>query len=201
MIDQSLIEQSMLHIRASFFRMESKSSNLWRMQDVFPPELIEKLKTYISQVPESKWSKVEYQESMPRLRITWDQDTVIEELHEICSGLTPEINQKFGRQHKHFWGVSVWQDNPGYSIDWHTDNPDIDVAIQIYLYDPSGMGTVFIVDDQECLISGEHNTGYLAHHSDLPRLLHRSQGAVPMDKLRYSIYAVWSRFPKKIADS
>lgn len=202
MIDQQLILQGQQQIVNAFnTRSTTPSDRLWIINNVLSDDILKKLKEYINSVDKSKWETVAGQESLPRGKISWDSDTVIEELHEIYSALTDTINQAYPAPYKHFWGISLWKDTAGYSIDWHTDNPDIDLAIQIYLYGDGTLGTTFLINSQEFNVPGDHNSGYVAYHSDQPKPLHRSQRTVPVGQVRYSLYAVWSRCAKYVANT
>jgi len=202
MIDQQLIDSNRIRVgKALDTRTNTKAPNLYVISDALDTVVIEKLREYISSVPGDIWQTVENQESRSRSKITWASDTVIEELHEIFSAVTPEINQIFPGRPKNFWGISIWQDLPGYEIGWHIDNVDIDVALQLYLYSQPGMGTVFVSEHDPVLISSYHNSGYLVLHDNEHRIPHRTETIVPRDTVRYSLYAVWSRFPKHVADA
>ena len=201
MIDQLLIKNSQDQVVNSFVkRAATPSDQLWIVNNVFPDDVLKKLQNYLSNSVDLPWESVRGQESLPRLGILWDPDTVIEELYEICAFLTNAVNCAYPEEHKHFWGISIWKDTGGYEIGWHTDNPDIDVAMQIYLFSDGNLGTTFLLNGQEYLIPGIHKSGYIACHSADFKPPHRSQGTVLPGQIRYSLYAVWSRFPKHVAN-
>jgi hypothetical protein len=202
MIDQRLIDTNQIHLSKSLdTKINTNAENLFVISDALDATVLEKLWQYVSSVPDHFWQKVEKQESRPRFRISWDPDTVIEELHEIFNAVTPKINRIFSGPPKNFWGVSVWKDLPGYELGWHTDNADIDVAVQIYLYVNAGLGTVFISEEEPLLISSNHNSGYMVLHTGDNKMPHRTQNIIPEGIIRYSLYAVWSRLPKHTPDA
>jgi hypothetical protein len=202
MINLDLINKNISHVKNSIInRQSTTSSYLLILKDVLQQEILDKLKKYLDTVDNRKWQTVEGQENSPRQRISWDGDTVIEELHEIFQSLTEEINLIFPGVRKNFWGISIWKDSPGYKIDWHTDNPDIDVAMQIYIFNDPGLGTIFRLIDGDIVVPSESNTGYLVCHTGDNKIPHRTENIIPDGIVRYSLYAVWSRFPKHTADA
>jgi hypothetical protein len=197
MIDQQLITLAQAQsVNAFMQRTATPSDQLWTVDSVFPESLLQSLQNYLVQADTGSWESVPEQKSWSRLKISWESDTVVEELHNTCEGLTEAVNSVYPGQHKYFWGISIWKDTAGYEIGWHTDNPDIDVAMQIYLFGDGKLGTTFLINEQEFVVPGVHNSGYVACYSDRPRLSHRSQGTVPAGQIRYSLYVIWSRFPK-----
>lgn len=202
MIDQNLIDTGSTNLQASLNqRISTVSSDLYVIPRVLENAMLIKLQTYLESSSDCLWTTVENQEKLPRKKITWHQDTVIEELHEVFDSVTPQINDIFQTSNKFFWGISVWRDAPGYYIDWHVDNPDIDIAMQVYLYTDTGVGTVFKCGDQELVIPSQPNSAYLIQHHDQHRIPHRSESSVPDGTIRYSLYAVWSRFSKHVANT
>ena len=202
MIDQSSIRLNSQKLQDSLEKRKVTSlSNLYVVQDILGEDMIEKLRHYLSSDLDLKWELVPGQENKPRYRISWDFDTVIEELHEVFENATPKINELFLGPDKNFWGISLWKDLPEYRIRWHTDNPDIDVAIQIYLYTDVGYGTEFKLGDNTVLVDSHHNSGYMVCYSGNRHVPHKTQNDVPPGMTRYSLYAIWSRFPKHAPDS
>lgn len=197
MIDLILIDKNTSHVKDCIVnRQPTTSSYLFILRNVLQEKILHKLRKYLDTVDDSKWQTVPGQERLPRRSISWDSDTVVEELHEIFQSLTPTINTLFPDIPKNFWGISIWKDQPGYEIDWHTDNPDIDVAMQIYVFNNLGSGTIFRLSDNDIVVPSASNTGYLVCHTEDNKIPHRSESIIPDGVVRYSLYAVWSRFPK-----
>jgi hypothetical protein len=199
MLDYQLIQQnSETAAQALRSLWPTPSPDLWHIQNFCDDAAWLKLQQYIATRDESAWQPVPWQENLPRRKITWEMDSVIEELHEVCSNNTQLIVERFGMP-LHFHGIQIWRDAPGYQIQEHTDNPIIDVAVQIYLFDaPSHCGTTFFVnatgDEISYVIPHHHNTGYVLVNHSVP---HCSTIAVPEGVLRYSFYAHWSQLPKQ----
>lgn len=177
-------------------RTPTRYYGLCQIHDILDFKILSRLESYLSEVADSCWQTVSVQANKPRFKISWDADTVVEELHDIFSSTTKLINEIFPENVKYFWGISIWKDLPGYEIGWHTDNPDIDVAVQVYLFGQPGLGTVFKFESDKLLISSMHNSGYLVLNTGDQNLLHCTENVVPDGIIRYSLYAVWSRFPK-----
>lgn len=202
MIDQTLITDSINHVKAALeSRQPTLASNLSLLIDVLPSTMIDKIQQYISDVPAERWAILPAQENLPRRYISWDSDTVIEELHEVFLALTDEINRAHADIKKNFWGIALWKDQENYHISTHTDNPDIDTALQIYLFGNNGCpGTEFYLGDEKIMSEFGSNRGYLVSHTQ-HKLPHRTPHAVPQGAVRYSLYAIWSRLPKHVADT
>lgn len=202
MLDRDLIDKNICSVKNSLeSRIATDLEDLFLISQVLDADLLNKLQKYLTEIPQTQWGCVPGQEHRPRRSISWDFDTVIEELHETFNLVTPDINRMFPEPYKYFWGISIWRDGPGYDIEWHRDNPDIDIAMQVYLYGQPGLGTVFRQHDREILAPSQHNAGYLIRQDPIYKIPHRSQGTVPMDTVRYSLYMVWSRFPKQTTNS
>lgn len=202
MIDQNLIDKTLTNLVESLNNKQpTVLAGLYQLTSVLGQDIIDKLAVYLQSVNVDKWALVDGQETQQRKKISWDSDTVIEELHEVFNSVTPIINAQFPEVFVNFWGVSIWKDVEGYNFDWHTDNPDIDIAAQIYLYTTPGMGTVFGSETDYVLIPSYSNSGYLAVHSGENKIPHRTESTIPAGVTRYSLYAVWSRFPKHKPDA
>ena len=198
MLDYQLIQSnSKTAAQAIAALWPTPTPDLWHIQNFCDEAAWVKLRQYIATLDESAWQSVPWQEDLPRRKISWETDSIVEELHEICDNNTQLISQRFGMP-LHFHGIQIWRDSEGYQIQEHTDNPVIDVAVQIYLFDaPSHCGTTFFVtagDTITYVIPHYHNTGYVSVNHSVP---HCSTMAVPAGVLRYSFYAHWSQLPKQ----
>ena len=202
MIDLDLIHKGIVQAQQNIIAAaQSALPRLIKVSDVFPTETIEKIRALIDQ-QDLPWTDANRQETLPRRQISWLPESVLEEIYETCHGLTPTINEIYPDTEKFFWGCTLWQDQAGYHLDWHTDNPDIDVSMQIYLFSTGAApGTEFAIDNKAHLVPFIVNSGYISHNSGNDRLLHRVEYAVPTDTVRYSLYAVWSRIPKHMTNT
>jgi len=190
MIDNLLIENNSKSINNSFVDSKQISKHLYELNNVLTVDALDKLKEYVK--GECNWQEQEYYipEDKPILRskITWDQDTVIEEIHTAIENNTHEIEKKFNLNLR-FMGVTLWKDEAGHDLVWHTDNPMISVTMQIYLFGENSPGTVFKVNNTEhtCLFS--ENNGYLVNQSTDERPVHKLEFEVK--STRYSLFAMW----------
>ena len=205
MIDQTLVDANILHAQQALNNLQSTPAlGLWRIENVLTPEMLDKLRQFITDTPDSEiWHKVEGQEKLNRKKITWHPDSVIEELHIIFESLTESVNKIFLQNTKNFLGVSVWKDWAGYTMGWNTDNPIIDVSMQLYLFDDAlpHAGTVFKLDGTDYLVPYISNSGYVCNQTLDPKLLHKPAVVLDHGQCRYSIYSVWSRLPKHTTNS
>lgn len=202
MTDQQLIDSGSRHLASCLDNMRAAPiSGLYFLEQVLEEATLIKLQQYLDSLDPEKWQKWPFRERQPRFSIMWDPDTILEEIHEIFGSNTGKVNDICPGVLKHFWGISIWKDLPGHWMKWHTDNADIDVAAQIYVYTKPGVGTVFGTDENPVLVSSHHNSGYFVVQSKDQRPLHRTENRVPQGVTRFSLYAVWSRLPKHITNT
>jgi len=200
MIDYNLITQNIKHASNAFFNLISTPSPcLFLIENVFTDELLSKLKKYVNNDQLLPWEVVENQQTLNRRKITWHQDTVIEEIHNVFSELTDLVNDKFPIPKKNFLGTSLWKDADGYTMSWHTDNPIIDVSIQVYLFNTAlpKSGTVFKINNTDFLVPYVSNSGYVCIQTSEPNILHKPATVTSPEEVRYSIYSIWSKSTKK----
>jgi hypothetical protein len=199
MIDQQLIDEIASSVIHALNNKKTVSNSLCTLENVLPESACKKLWDYI-QIADN-WQLIEdkfYQNN--RKKIVWDSDTIIEELHCAFEQATEKINQIFqSDQKQNFIGIAVWKDSEEYSIGWHTDNPLLSSALQIYLFDtcPSECGTTFKINNVDIDLPFVHNTAYLADHNMDNKLLHKTTQPTPTGIKRYSLYASWS-FTEKL---
>lgn len=206
MIDQHLIDHNIQHAtRAIQAARATPSPWVWHVENVFSQDLVDKLQAYlVDQHNDIAWQSVAGQEHLNRRKISWVADTVIEEMHMICDALTHMVADKFCADSKNFLGISVWKDWKDYTMKLHTDNPVIDVSMQLYLFDsaPPQAGTIFMIDHQPYLIPYVSNSGYicvLPQHD--PAVFHMPATVTAADHVRYSLYSVWSKTAKQATNA
>jgi hypothetical protein len=198
MIDTELIAEQTAQFERAWSSQQEIVPGLYKIADALTPAAVAKLKVHVNHA--TNWSTVEGQELSPRKKLTWQSDSIIEELHMALENLTPAVNKQFNDTEKYFLGLQIWQDQPGYSIPYHSDRLMIDVAMQLYLYDaPHNCGTTFKLDGKIIDVPFVHNTGYVLKNSTT--LQHRTTTTVPTDVSRYSLYAIWSRNRKNLSDT
>jgi hypothetical protein len=196
MIDQEQINRSIKSMELAITSCLSTPSNkLFQINSAIDNDMIHKLKTYLTTVDSSKWQY--FQNNNLRKVINWDADTVIEELHDVFNGITALISQQFSTGSINFLGSQLWKDTNNYHMSYHIDNPVIDIALQLYLFDaPKECGTVFKINNQEYLVPFEHNTGYVYKNQVSEGIPHKVEVNITPDANRYSLYAIWSRSEK-----
>ena len=199
MIDTVLIEVTSKQAQQAFENAESTIFDyVFLVKDVITNEAVAKLKEYVKIADQSKWHKVPGQEHNNRKSITWDADTIMEELHEVFNSLTEIVNQKFAQQHVNFLGLQLWVDGHGYHTGYHTDDPIIDVSCQLYLFEnDENLGTTFKKGKNLVAVPYCSKSGYIMVNNVDPELYHSSTTPTPGEVTRHSLYAVWSRTAKK----
>ena len=190
MIDYQLIEKTQNQIICSLDKRQPMSSQLYKMHNVLPDDTIKKLKEYIEN-ENAHWES--YQPL--RHKISWQADTVIEELHTAFENVTDKIQHIFeSKQYQNFLGITVWKDFPEFEMNWHTDNSILSTALQLYLFDtcPPQCGTTFIIDNEHVDLPFLNNTGYILNQNLEQKIIHKPSCNVPDGINRYSLYASWS---------
>lgn len=192
-LDYDLIERNCQQARRAIADLTpTLLGDLWLVKDFVTEDILDKLETYISTTEPTQWTQVDGQESFPRHKITWHADTVVEELHDVCASVTRDLEQKFNRQ-LNFAGIQLWRDTQGYYFGRHTDNPVIDISLQLYVFDaPSACGTTFFSDGTRIVLGFFHNTGYVCVNYNTE---HETTTPVPPGTVRYSLYAHWTSKP------
>jgi len=201
MIDDKIILKTVDSIQTSMDDASVINCQLSLLQNVLPQEAIDKLQSLVIN-PTVSWSKVDHQKSLNRHSITWLSDSVIEELHIACEKLTDSIKQYYDIDNIKLQALQLWNDGKGYSMGSHQDNPVIDVAMQIYLFeDRKNEGTTFFVGDQIIEVPFKKNSAYLLwKKSNSERIPHQPTSNISTNG-RYSLYITWSRFGKQAPDA
>lgn len=206
MIDSSLIDLGKNYCTKQLENIDFvNGKKLGLINNFFPSSVIDKLKIFIHSA--QHW---EYQENpkngvinperqrlssmnpgTQRFKLTFQHDTIMEELYEILNGVTSNLSVIFNKDLS-FNGVFVWKDLPGYFAVDHVDNPEIEIAIQIYLTEhEQNIGTIFFVDNKIVETNYKINEGYIMDNSYAIR--HRIRLPIPQDHIRYSVYANWKK--------
>lgn len=199
MIDDLLIKNTTKHLETLVLDSVPYDNHFKVLSDCLPRDVISKLHSYIFKSTNLDWQVSEINSEVPRKKITWDSDTIIEELHCAFENITPTINKVFPKKMQHnFIGLSLWEDSEDYVMGWHVDNPILSANLQIYLFDkcPEYCGIKFSIDGNNVSIPYKHNTGYLLDQSLENRYCHRISNPVPPNCKRYSLYVSWSHTEK-----
>ena len=198
MLDYDLITANSQTLTKALVESQKVNDQLRSFSQPLQPALLSKLIDYFHNnfsseiwVAETTTDGVPMTKT-PRFKLTWEAESVIEELHEICQAQTTCIEKLYQKKLGSFKGIVIWRDHHGYKLDWHQDNPVIGMSIQIYL-DGSNVnpGTEFKLDSGNLVVPFVPNTGYIVDQSDPRRPLHRVAGEVPHDQVRYSLFVIW----------
>lgn len=129
-----------------------------------------------------------------RKKIDWIPDSVVEETHIVLDSLTDYLNRRFNKKNK-FLGLSIYKDLSSLKLLMHTDNPVIDLSIQVYLNSNNqNLGTKFHLPQTIFQIPYKVNCGYLMDNNF--KIIHSYDGFLDKNYYRYSLYAVWTNTNK-----
>jgi len=196
MIDQILIKNNSRALIDSFNTRTIICDQLHIMQNVFTSEALSKLYFYILNESDKPWqmeTSADYKVlDVPRKKISWHAESIIEELHETFACLTALVVLSVQQDVK-FHGIVLWKDQEGYEIPWHTDNPLLAATMQIYVAGTTqNPGTEFeLIDGSYYTCDFKVNTGYFINQTQ-HRLKHHTTGQVPNSTDRYSLFAMWT---------
>lgn len=190
MIDRELIEASSLHLQN--IKPVEIIPGLYKVENVLYPPLFERLLNFI-QTREHDWEKEQgYGRTidLPRSQLTWLADSPVEEVHTVIENYTKSVNKIFDKTNI-FDCIQIWKDLPGFKLIPHTDNPIIDVGLQIYLSENPGIqeATTFYYRDKVIKFPHKQNSGYLMDNSK--KILHDFNAAIPENDVRFSLHAIW----------
>lgn len=94
-------------------------NNLFRVQTVFPDELVQKIVT--TPWMELAWQRQEGQESWPRRRINNDAIPWINDWDQHMNKIWGYVEQQLGIVTHGYTGTAFWLDEPGFTCGMHTD--------------------------------------------------------------------------------
>ena len=199
MIDYDLINECVDSMSVSMQRANKVKDQLLFVDNVFPQPVIDKIQTLLGS--ELDWKTV-WRQPDTRKMIDWIPDSVIEELHEVGELLTIHICECFDILNIKFQALQLWKDCDHYDLGTHMDNPVIDVAMQIYLFnDKQSEGTTFMIQGNPIDLPFKQNTGYvLWKKSTDQRIPHRPTSVITGSD-RVTLYLTWSRFGKQAPDA
>ena len=189
MLDHELIESGTTHTLEVLNNFPNLENSMIVVKKFFNNEILKQLLEFCESTDE--WQDAydtAGQVIKNRKKISWKLDSILEVSHVILENITPQMSKIFNKDLK-FNGVDLWKDMPGYTISKHTDNPEFNASLQIYIKNLPYLSTVF-----------EHNgitvtdpnpgNGYLADNTvGIPHWLN---GIVPENYERFSLHATWS---------
>ena len=195
MIDQNIITNASISLQNALTDRFQHTNDFCTIKNVFSQEVLHKVNDYILNDSDKPWAleTTEHGVEMkvPRSKITWHGETVVEELHCAMESITPEVQEILEKDIK-FLGNALWQDYENYKIDWHSDNPILLATMQIYLAGSTeNPGTEFKISKGNFhTCDFIPNTGYFLNQTQ-NRLEHHTTGKVPANVSRYSLFGMW----------
>jgi len=197
MIDQDLINRNSDTLSTAFKNSRQITPQLKFIQNAFDQSMLLKLREYFDTNYHSELWQFETTSDgrpmieQPRYKISWEPESVVEEIHEVCQAMTPTLQELDPTIPIKFNGITLWRDHGGYKLDWHTDNPAIHLTMQIYLSGSlDNPGTEFKIDSDSIIAPFIPNTGYFIDQRRI-RPTHRLAYMVPENQIRYSLFALW----------
>jgi hypothetical protein len=199
MIDQDLINHNSATLTTALKNSRQITPQLKFIHNAFDQPMLSKLQEYIDNNFHSELWEPEsthygrLMEHTPRQKITWEPESVIEEIHEVFGSITSLLQELDPEIPIVFSGITLWRDQSGYALDWHTDNPAIHLTMQIYLSGSlKNPGTEFKTEAGSITAPFVPNTGYFIDQR-VDRPMHRLAHAVPKNQIRYSLFALWKK--------
>ena len=187
----------------------SENNNLFRVTDVFPPEIVKFCKT--ANWDSYEWEVQSKQETLPRKLLKLQSCSELISLKNISIEIAKELQEKLNLNFEYAERtvVSLWRDTFGYKSPIHRDfDPEeakrngyfnIPVSMQIYLSESQGdLGTKFYYDHektkQKYFFPYEINTGYL-QINDYDQW-HEMIGDIDENENRISCHFIFSNLVK-----
>lgn len=193
MIDQNIIQTANTNLDQALQNRIQHTEDFSTIHNVFSADVLNKVYDYILNDSDKVWeAETTRDPSVTRSKISWHAETVIEELHMAMESITPKV-QTILDSPVHFTGLTLWEDEENYKIDWHTDNPILMATMQIYIAgSKNNPGTEFKLDEEKYhTCDFIPNTGYFLNQTKR-RLEHHTTGSVPPHVDRYSLFGMWS---------
>jgi hypothetical protein len=195
MIDQNLIDENIITLTNALKNNTSVTDQIKIVKNAFNQSLMSKLQEYFDENYNSNlWRPESTRRDQvgDRFNISWDPESVIEELNEVCQKITPVVSEIFSDGQKKFKGLVIWRDHPGYYFGWHQDGPDIEVSLQFYLSGSArNPGTEYNIHGNIVVLPFAPNTGYFVNHGVGEQHWHKIVCPVPEGEIRYSLFALW----------
>jgi len=180
--------------------------DLFEIKNVLPNKLIQEFKKI--PVETAPFTKMNWQEDMPRRKLTQMPGSVLSQIHEFINDNKDAIAKYIGNNINHI-NTAFWYDLEGFDFSPHIDNPGVEKVMQIYLSNCPNAGTVFYnVKDEEVQVRDDdqvwhyegprpplnvrkafdfvENTGYIMFNGK--HQLHGVPNKISKDDLRLSVY-------------
>ena len=133
-----------------------EKQDLFAIENLINSDLISDLhKVPLECVP---FSKMEWQETIPRRKLAQMPGTVFSKIHENINATKDIIANTIGQSVKQI-ETAFWYDQEGFDFTPHIDNPAVDKVMQIYLSDCPNTGTVFYnVTEDDVIVKEDAQT-------------------------------------------
>ena len=115
--------------------------------------------------------QLEKQLDRPRLRVDYSEEVMKKiKLFFMQTPITKALEKKFNTNLS-FDSVDIWQDEPGYYLEPHTDDSRVKLALQFYLGNDNNVGTSLFDKDDNVLKTFEYtfNSGYALLNNEFSR--------------------------------
>jgi hypothetical protein len=182
------IKKITLGVSKSLQNRQNVADGLCFLDNFLSQEYLDKILEFAQTT--DKWEPYKVAHQQNRFIILGQEWDFLNILQQACIQITPQLKNIFKKPELYFGGITLWQDRHKYYIAKHTDNPEIEVAIQIYLSDNSiPLPTVFVVGDQDIAANYKINAGYLIDNSK--EIVHYLWPPIPQGEIRTSLHLTW----------
>ena len=177
-----------LQTNKSLINRQDITRGLCFIEDFLPAEDLETLQKFANESTEWEPYDIENQKNRSILRPNnWEYFSTFT---KSFMKLTPQLKHIFKKPALYYGGFSLWRDQHKYFIAKHTDNPVIEIGLQVYLNDNSiPLPTTFVVDGVDVRANYKINAGYVMDNSE--HLEHFFWPPIPKDETRHSLYIFW----------
>jgi len=188
MLDNELIKSGTIHTLQVLNNLSNLQNSVTVVKNFFNQTMLDQLLEFCETT--ESWQDIivgggviDY-----RKKISWETDNIVEVSHTVLENVTPQMSKIFNKDLK-FNGVDLWKDMPGYTISKHTDNPEFNASLQVYIKNLPYLKTVFEFNG---ILETDPSpgSGYLADNTT--GISHWLDGVVPENYTRFSLHATWS---------
>ena len=164
-----------------------QQKDLFIVEDFYPAELLDRflatdhlLTAHKKEAMQNDWS---------RRRLVKEPDSIYELFDNYVKSITEELGKIIGVDLMAS-DTGFWLDEPGFCMNSHLDNENVQVSMQVYLnHNDVSLGTVFYNPDCSVRYKSNYtpNTGYIMINN--PNQFHGMGVPVPKDTYRISSYS------------
>ena len=186
MLDNELIKSGTIHTLQVLNNLSNLQNSVTVVKNFFNQTMLDQLLEFCETT--ESWQDIGGGVIDYRKKISWETDNIVEVSHTVLENVTPQMSKIFNKDLK-FNGVDLWKDMPGYTISKHTDNPEFNASLQVYIKNLPYLKTVFEFNG---ILETDPSpgSGYLADNTT--GISHWLDGVVPENYTRFSLHATWS---------